>query len=74
MIHINPNTGQKIRSIPFPTANITSGAFGGANLDTLFVTSASVGISQIDSQPAAGSLFQITNFVRALAVGNKYRP
>lgn len=47
MLHIDPTTGQKVKSIPFPTANITSAAFGGENLDTLFVTSATSGLSQV---------------------------
>jgi len=75
MIHIDPTTGRKVKSIPFPTANITSAAFGGENLDTLFVTSATSGLSQIDlaGQPAAGSLFQVTNLgVRGQAAGNNY--
>lgn len=77
MIHIDPTTGQKVKSIPFPTANITSAAFGGRNLDTLFVTSATSGLSEIDlaGQPAAGSLFQVTNLgVRGQNVGNPYLP
>ncbi|XP_021959047.1 regucalcin [Folsomia candida] len=77
MIHINPVTGQKIRSVNFPTSNITSGAFAGPNLSTLYVTSANVGLSEIElnSQPAAGSLFQVTNLgVTGQAVGNAYRP
>jgi len=74
MIHINPTTGQKIRSIPFPTANITSAAFGGPNLDILYVTSASIGLSEIDlqGQPAAGALFQITNLGVRGSGGNSY--
>jgi gluconolactonase len=77
MLHIDPTTGQKIKSIPFPTENITSAAFGGPNLDILFVTSARSGLSQIDlaGQPAAGSLFQVTNLgVRGQSAGNTYIP
>jgi gluconolactonase len=77
MIHINPTTQQKIRSIPFPTANITSAAFGGPNLDILYVTSAMSGLSEeiLHQQPAAGSLFQVTNLgVRGQGPGMSYKP
>jgi len=58
-----------------PTTNITSAAFGGPNLDILYVASASLGLSETDllAQPAAGALFQITNLgVRGQSGGNKY--
>jgi len=77
IIHINPRTGQKIKSIPFPTANITSAAFAGPNLDILYVTSATAGLSEIDlrQQPAAGALFKMTNLgVKGQGPGNPYKP
>lgn len=75
IIQINPSTGQKIRSIPFPADNITSAAFGGPNLDILYVTSAYSGLNdqQRAAQPAAGALFAITNLgVKGQAGGNNY--
>ena len=59
----NPNTGEKLLSIPFPAARITSCAFGGDNFEDLFVTSARVGLTdgQLAGQPLAGSLFVIKN-------------
>ena len=62
-IKVDPRVGTKTSQIDFPTANITSLAFAGPNLTTLFATSAYVGLSDEDlrQQPAAGSLFQITN-------------
>jgi gluconolactonase len=75
LIHVDTTTGRKARSVPLPTSNITSAAFGGPNLDILYVTSARSGLSETDllNQPAAGSLFQITNLgVRGQSGGNAY--
>jgi len=58
-----------------PTNNIISAAFGGPNLDVLYVTSARSGLSDAEllAQPAAGALFQITNLgVRGQSGGNAY--
>jgi sugar lactone lactonase YvrE len=52
----NPVTGQLLAKIQFPTPQITSCAFGGPNLDQLYVTSARVGQ---ESDPLAGSLFRV---------------
>lgn len=59
----NPNTGNKLLSIPFPAARITSCAFGGDDLQDLYVTSARTGLThdELASQPLAGSLFVIKN-------------
>ena len=59
----NPHTGQKLLQIPLPVARITSCTFGGVNLQDLYVTSASVGLTekQHEEQPLAGSLFVIKN-------------
>ena len=57
----NPHTGEKLLTIPFPAARITSCAFGGDDLGDLYVTSARVGINDedLEKQPLAGSLFVI---------------
>ncbi|MBB3057638.1 sugar lactone lactonase YvrE [Mucilaginibacter gotjawali] len=59
----NPDTGKKLLSIPLPAARITSCAFGGDNLEDLYITSAKIGLNndQLASQPLAGSLFVIKN-------------
>lgn len=62
VLNINPKTGKLLRSIKFNDAkNITSVAFGGPNLDILYVTSASMGLNenQLKEQPHAGYLFAI---------------
>ena len=62
--------GQLDRSIELPAARTTSCAFGGADLDQLFVTSARDGLTegQLAQQPHAGSLFVIEPGVRGLPV------
>lgn len=64
IIVINPSTGTVVREIKFPTEQVTSAAFGGPNLDILYVTSA----GRPKPQPApAGGLFKVTNLgVRGL--------
>jgi sugar lactone lactonase YvrE len=51
--------GRLERDIPIPAEQVTSCAFGGDNLDALFVTTAREGLSedQLEEQPQAGSLF-----------------
>ena len=62
VLNINPKTGELLRLVKFNDAkNITSVAFGGSNLDILYVTSASLGLNenQLKEQPHAGYLFAI---------------
>ncbi|CAL7942671.1 unnamed protein product [Xylocopa violacea] len=62
VLQINPKTGELLRFVKINTAqNITSVAFGGPNLDVLYVTSASIGLNenQLREQPHAGYLFTI---------------
>lgn len=56
--------GKLDRSIALPASQITSCAFGGADLDRLYVTSAAEGA---ETEPAAGALFEIDPQVRGLA-------
>ena len=57
----NPDTGQVIDQIDLPAKQITSCAFGGENLDTLFITSAAqqLDAAALAQQPLAGSLFSV---------------
>ncbi len=60
--------GQLLEKINFPAKNVTSCAFGGSDLDTLYVTSARQGLDAADltAFPASGSLFRLrTNLVGA---------
>jgi sugar lactone lactonase YvrE len=57
--HFDPNTGKLISKIEVPAQNVTACAFGGANLDTLYITTASVQMSPEGkiAYPDAGSVF-----------------
>jgi len=57
----DPRTGEMIGSLPVPCLNPTSCAFGGENFDTLFITSAQVGLEPLylTRYPHSGDLFAI---------------
>jgi sugar lactone lactonase YvrE len=59
----NPDTGEKLYHIPLPVSRVTSCAFGGNNLNNLYITSASTGLTadELQKQPLAGSLFVVRN-------------
>ncbi|MEC3878456.1 SMP-30/gluconolactonase/LRE family protein [Parapedobacter sp. 10938] len=59
----NPKTGEKLTEINLPVSQVTSCAFGGSNLNDLYITSAKVGLSaeSLASQPLAGALFVVKN-------------
>lgn len=54
-------SGECVETIAMPVQKPTSLAFGGAKLDQLYITSASVGVSQSEkgTQPCAGGLFMV---------------
>lgn len=56
------------RIVPMPVEQPTSCCFGGRDLDTLYITSARVGLSDeaLAAQPLAGSLFAFSPGVRGL--------
>ncbi len=57
----NPNTAQLLLRIDLPVTQVTACAFGGPNLDILFITSAAqeLDAAELDRQPLAGGLFSI---------------
>jgi sugar lactone lactonase YvrE len=61
--------GRIERVIELPAAQITCPAFGGADLDTLYVSSAAIGLSAADfaRTPDAGGLFALAPGVRGRA-------
>lgn len=65
----DPDSGEKIDSIQLPVSNVTSCAFGGKNLDELYITTASVGLSEEEKkeQPYAGGIFRYQAEVKGLA-------
>ncbi len=64
----NPANGELLTTVIFPADRVTSCAFGGDDLGTLFVTTARHGLSpqQLEKQPHAGSLFAFRPGVRGL--------
>jgi sugar lactone lactonase YvrE len=62
-------TGNQIAEVAMPVARPTSCTFGGADLATLFVTSARVNLSEVklSRQPLAGSIFALEPGVRGVA-------
>ena len=66
--------GRLDRVIAMPATQVTKCAFGGPDLDELFITTAWIGLSesQRDEQPLAGALFRIHPGVKGKAA-NRYR-
>jgi sugar lactone lactonase YvrE len=64
--------GRIDRTIPLPVSRPTSCGFGGSNLDTLFITSSSHGLTdeQRTAEPLAGSLFAVNVGVRGVLEPN----
>ena len=57
----NPNTAQLLLKIDLPVTQVTACAFGGPDLDTLYITSAAqeLDAAELERQPLAGGLFSI---------------
>jgi sugar lactone lactonase YvrE len=68
VLHCDPGTGEILEKVPVPASQVTSCAFGGANLSDLYITSARVGVpeDQIEQQPHAGGLFRLRTNTRGL--------
>jgi xylono-1,5-lactonase len=61
-------SGEWLETVRMPVARPTSCAFGGLDLDQLYITSASIGLDEaaLKMQPNAGGLFMVTPGVRGL--------
>ncbi|CAK1541935.1 unnamed protein product [Leptosia nina] len=59
VIKVNPRTGELLQKVPIPVAQVTSVAFGGPDLDVLFVTTANIDFG-LAPGPQAGSTFVVT--------------
>ena len=62
VVRYDPISGEAMLRVPLPNVmQVTSCAFGGDNLDQLFVTTASCGLSdaQLAEQTNAGALFRV---------------
>ena len=64
----NPATGKLLKSIPFPAYNVSSCAFGGPDLTSLYVTTARKGLTpaQLAQYPLSGSLFRLETNIQGL--------
>ena len=62
-------SGEWIETLKVPVQRPTSCAFGGRDLDRLYITSATIGLEEgaLEMQPNAGGLFMATPGVRGLA-------
>jgi len=61
VIQFDPREGTVVCKIEVPARNVTSCAFGGKNLSTLYITSARVGMTdeELKQFPDAGSVFTV---------------
>ncbi len=68
VINVHHETGEIIKTIEVPAHNVTACAFGGPDLDILYITTASVDMTEEEMQtyPLAGSLFSVRPGVRGL--------
>ena len=64
----DPVTGRLLRELRLPFERVTSCAFGGGDLDELYVTSAVIGLDEkaLAAQPLAGSLVKLDPGVRGV--------
>ncbi len=71
----DPENGKLLNRIEVPAKNVTSCAFGGPDLDMLYITTASTGMKDEEKQqyPNAGGLFQIKPGVRGIKA-NYFKP
>ncbi|XP_029941919.1 regucalcin-like [Salarias fasciatus] len=70
VLNIDPATGVRLQTISLPATKTTSVCFGGPDYTDLYVTSASLGLSEseLKQQPDAGATFKVTG------LGVKGRP
>ena len=68
VLHFDSKTGQLLSKVEVPAHNVTSCAFGGENLNELFITTASVDMTAEEQQkyPLAGSIFKIKTEVKGV--------
>ena len=68
VICFDPVKGEMVSKIDVPAHNVTSCAFGGKDLDTLFITSANLDMTDAEREkyPLAGSLFKAVPEVKGV--------
>lgn len=70
VVNYNPKTGELLQKITVPAPQTTACAFGGKNLDTLYITSGTEGLSDEDLKkyPASGGIFAVKPGVKGVPV------
>lgn len=68
VVRFGPETGEAMARIDLPVSQVTACAFGGPNLDELYITSARKNLSgeNLKKQPLAGGLFKAKVAVRGM--------
>lgn len=68
IVRFDPENGQLMEKIEVPAHNVTACAFGGQNLDSLFITSARVDMTpdELEKYPDAGSVFVVVPGVKGV--------
>ena len=68
VVRCNPATGETLQRVEVPALQVTSVAFGGENLDMLYITTARTGLSpeQLEKYPGSGGLFAAKPGVRGV--------
>ena len=71
----DPDNGALLNRIEVPAKNVTSCAFGGPELEMLYITTASTGMNDADKQkyPMAGGLFRVKPGVKGIKA-NYFKP
>lgn len=69
VVRWNPQTGKLLQTISLPISLVTSCAFGGSNLDVLFITSARISLRKpaLLREPLAGGVFRAHTGVNGIA-------
>ena len=64
----DPRTGQQLQKVIVPAQNVSSCAFGGKNLDILYITTARVGVNEakLKELPLSGGLFSVKPGVKGV--------
>jgi len=68
VIQFDSKTGEVLSRVDVPAHNVTSCAFGGDNLDVLYITTASIDMTDEEKQqlPMAGSIFKVKTDVKGV--------
>jgi len=68
VVRFDPQSGEVLQQIPVPAHNVTACAFGGPNLDALYITTSSLDMTPEEQKkyPKAGALFKTVPGVKGV--------